>query len=158
MAFGRCRQGTSLCLVGLLMWIDSNEGEQCQRCQKTKGHWTEWLDHLAVISCLQRPSSISVPSCSVWVVKKAALLSCNYRNQCVSTCGAWAQSEPSYLLFLGSKSKAQHVQYHKCLFCYLCFSVLPMLRREGVRCVRVLRTQRGGGGICAADAAGSLGE
>lgn len=76
----------------------------------------------------------------------------------VLSCGAGTQREPSYLLCLWSKSKAQYVQYHKCLFCCLCFSALPMLRREGVRRVCVLCAQCGGGGICAADAAGSLGE
>lgn len=76
----------------------------------------------------------------------------------VLSCGACTQREPSYLLFLWSKSEAQYVQYHKCLFCCLCFSTFSMLRREGVRRVCVLCAQRGGGGICAADTAGSLGE
>lgn len=38
-------------------------------------------------------------------------------------------------------------------------SLMPFVSRwEGVRCVRVLRAQRRGGGVCSADAAGSPGE
>lgn len=41
-ALGGCRQGASLCLVGLLEWIDSREErEHSQRWQKTKEAWTE---------------------------------------------------------------------------------------------------------------------
>lgn len=45
------------------------------------------------------PAVSKYPARSGWVVKEAGLLSRNCGNQCILTCGAWAQIEPSYLLF-----------------------------------------------------------